>query len=42
MAESKWSEQKEEHLESKTKSCLPRKTNIDVERTFQESAWKLP
>ena len=27
MAESKWSELKEVHLESKTKSCLPKRTN---------------
>ena len=31
----------EEHFENKTKSCQPRRTNIDVERTFQESAGEL-
>ena len=36
MADSKGSEQKEEHLKTRTKSCQPRKTNINVERTFQE------
>ena len=38
MAESKWSEQKEEHLKNKTKSCQPIKKDTKVERTFQESA----
>ena len=38
IADSKWSEQKEEHLESKTKSCQPRRKTSQVEGTFQESA----
>ena len=36
IADSKWSEQKEEHLESKTKSCQQRRTNADVE-SFQRN-----
>ena len=32
MADSKWSEQKEEHPGSKTKSYQPRNTNIDVKK----------
>ena len=32
---------KKEHLKSKTKNCQPRRTNTDVETTFQESAKKL-
>ena len=39
MADSKWSEQKEEHLESKTKSWLPKRMNSDMERVIQESSW---
>ena len=42
MADSKWSEQKVEHLKSKTKSCQLKKTITDVEGIFQQSAWKLP
>ena len=41
MANNKLREQKEEHLKSKNKSCHPRRKNRDVERTFQESTWKL-
>ena len=40
MADSKCSKQKEEHLESKTKSCHPIRKNTKVEKTFQESALK--
>ena len=40
MADSKWSERKEEHLESKTKSCKPKRKTSEVDRSFQESAWK--
>ena len=41
MIDSKWNEQKEAHLKNKTKSCQPRRMNIEVERTLQESTWKL-
>ena len=34
----KGEKKKEEYFESKTKNCLPRKTDTDVERIFQESA----
>ena len=40
MADSQWSDEKDEDLESKTKSYLPRRKNVEVERTFQESDWK--
>ena len=40
MADSKWNEWKEEHIESKTKSCLPRRNTSEVERTFHDSAPK--
>ena len=42
MAGSKWSEPKVEYLESKSKRRQPRRKNTEVERTFQESAWKTP
>ena len=35
--DSKW---KEEHIKGKTKNCLPKRETSEVERTFQESAWK--
>ena len=35
MADSKWIEQKEEYVESKTKICEPQKTNTDVEKHFK-------
>ena len=38
MADSKGSEQKEEHLQSKTENFQPRRKTSQVERTFQESA----
>ena len=34
-----WAE--ERHLENKIKSCQPRIKTLEMERTFQESAWKL-
>ena len=40
MADGKWSEQMEDHLESKTKSCQPRRKFSEVQRTFQKSAHK--
>ena len=40
MADSKGKEQKEEHIECKSKTCLPRRESAEVERTFQESARK--
>ena len=42
VVESKSSEQKEEHLKSKTKSCQPRKKTTEVERIFQRSVWNSP
>ena len=41
MADSRRSEKNDEYLESKIKSCQPIRTNTDVKRLFQESAWKL-
>ena len=38
MADSKWSKRKEEHHESKAKSCQPRRKTSEVERIFQISA----
>ena len=40
ISDSKWSEWKEKHLKSKSKNCEPRRKTSDIERTFQESAWK--
>ena len=34
MTDRKGSEQKEENLESKTKTCQPRRMNTDVERAI--------
>ena len=42
MTVSKWSGLKEEHIKSKTKRYQPRRTDANVKRTFQESAWKIP
>ena len=39
-ADSEWSDLKEMYLESKTKNCLLGRKTSEVERTFQESAWK--
>ena len=41
MADNKGSEQKEGHLQRKTKHCQPQKTNTEEEKAFQISAWKL-
>ena len=38
MADNKWSKWREKHLETKTKSCQPRRKTSKVEKTFQESA----
>ena len=40
MADSKSSEWKEKHLESRTKSCQAGRKTSEMERTFQESAQK--
>ena len=40
MANSKRSEQKEEYLKSKIKSCQPKRKTLQVESMFQESTRK--
>ena len=40
MTDSKWREQKEENIESKTKSCQEKRKSYEVGKTFQQSAWK--
>ena len=42
VANSNWSEQRDEHLKSKTKSCQSRRKKTEVEWIFQEYAWTLP
>ena len=37
MADNKWSEQKEDHVERKTKRCQSKRKISEMERTFQES-----
>ena len=41
IADNKWSEQKEELFENKTKNGQPRGKTSEVKNTFQECAWKL-
>ena len=41
ITDSKRSEQKEDHSESKTKSCPLKRKKTNVERTFRKSAGKL-
>ncbi len=38
MADSKWSEQKEEYIESKTKYFLPRRKTSELEKSVEGSA----
>ena len=39
MVDNKWSVRKKEHLKNKAKSCQSRRTNTDVESTFQYMLW---